>query len=40
MNQGIHIITPNKKLGSGPLEQYKAVRKIQVLGLVGKICFF
>ena len=30
MNQGIHIITPNKKLGSGPLEQYKAVRKIQV----------
>ena len=38
MNQGIHIITPNKKLGSGPLEQYKAVRKIQV-GLVGsRIC--
>jgi len=29
MKQGIHIITPNKKLGSGPLEQYQAVRKMQ-----------
>jgi len=29
MQQGMHIITPNKKCGSGPLEQYMAVRKIQ-----------
>jgi aspartokinase/homoserine dehydrogenase 1 len=26
--QGIHIVTPNKKLGSGPLQQYQAVKKI------------
>ncbi|KAG1680976.1 hypothetical protein FOA52_009935 [Chlamydomonas sp. UWO 241] len=29
MQSGIHIITPNKKCGSGPLEQYQAVRKVQ-----------
>lgn len=29
MKQGLNIITPNKKLGSGPLEQYQAVRKMQ-----------
>jgi homoserine dehydrogenase len=29
MKRGINIITPNKKLGSGPLEQYLAVRKMQ-----------
>jgi hypothetical protein len=29
MEQGIHIITPNKKLGSGPLQQYQAVRRMQ-----------
>jgi len=29
MQRGINIITPNKKLGSGPLEQYQAVRKMQ-----------
>lgn len=29
MSQGIHIITPNKKLGSGPLQQYLSVRKMQ-----------
>lgn len=28
MKQGINIITPNKKLGSGPMEQYNAVKKI------------
>ncbi len=28
MKQGIHIVTPNKKLGSGPLEQYQAVKKV------------
>jgi len=28
MTQGIHIITPNKKLGSGPMEQYQAVKKL------------
>lgn len=27
--QGLNIITPNKKLGSGPLQQYQAVRKMQ-----------
>jgi bifunctional aspartokinase / homoserine dehydrogenase 1 len=26
LKQGIHVITPNKKLGAGPLAQYKAVR--------------
>jgi hypothetical protein len=29
MQKGINIITPNKKLGSGPLQQYMAVRKMQ-----------
>lgn len=29
IKKGIHIITPNKKLGAGPLEQYLAVRKRQ-----------
>ena len=29
MEQGLNIITPNKKLGSGPLAQYRAVRKMQ-----------
>lgn len=29
MKDGVHIITPNKKMGSGPLEQYRAVRKTQ-----------
>ncbi|MEW5316770.1 MAG: hypothetical protein WDW38_008120 [Sanguina aurantia] len=32
MNKGIHIITPNKKMGSGPLELYSAMRKVQRLG--------
>ena len=29
MKQGVHVITPNKKLGSGPLAQYEALRRIQ-----------
>ncbi|GBF98799.1 bifunctional aspartate kinase homoserine dehydrogenase [Raphidocelis subcapitata] len=29
MRQGLHIVTPNKKLGSGPLAQYQAVRARQ-----------
>lgn len=29
MQKGIHIITPNKKLGSGPLDQYLALRSFQ-----------
>lgn len=29
MTHGIHLITPNKKLGSGPLDKYAAVRKMQ-----------
>ena len=29
MQKGIHIITPNKKLGSGPLDQYLALRTFQ-----------
>jgi len=29
ISKGIHIITPNKRLGSGDLEQYKAVRQTQ-----------
>jgi len=26
LKQGIHVVTPNKKLGAGPLDQYRAVR--------------
>lgn len=29
MSKGINIITPNKKLGSGPLDRYQAVRNLQ-----------
>lgn len=29
MKAGIHIITPNKKLNSGPLPQYLALRQFQ-----------
>jgi aspartokinase/homoserine dehydrogenase 1 len=29
MQKGIHIITPNKKLGSGPLDQYLELRQFQ-----------
>ncbi|CAK0785763.1 hypothetical protein CVIRNUC_008974 [Coccomyxa viridis] len=29
MQKGLHIITPNKKLNSGPLEQYLALRQFQ-----------
>eukprot|EP00892_Ulva_mutabilis_P007158 jgi/Ulvmu1/4814/UM020_0099.1 len=28
MRQGIHIVTPNKKLGAGPLERYHTVRNL------------
>jgi aspartokinase/homoserine dehydrogenase 1 len=29
MKQGLNIITPNKKLGSGPIERYQALRNLQ-----------
>lgn len=29
MQKGLHIITPNKKLNSGPLQQYLALRQFQ-----------
>ena len=29
MQRGLHIITPNKKLNSGPLERYLALRQFQ-----------
>lgn len=29
LQAGIHVITPNKKLNSGPLEQYSALRQFQ-----------
>ena len=29
MQKGIHIITPNKKLNSGPLDQYQALKQFQ-----------
>ena len=29
IKKGIHVVTPNKKLGSGPLDQYRAVRQSQ-----------
>jgi len=28
MKQGIHVVTPNKKLGSGPLTQYQAIKRV------------
>ena len=28
MERGAHVITPNKKLGSGPLGQYQAVKRL------------
>lgn len=28
MRQGIHIVTPNKKLGAGPLQRYHTVRNL------------
>ncbi|GLI70404.1 hypothetical protein VaNZ11_015124 [Volvox africanus] len=34
MEQGIHVVTPNKKLGSGPLEQYQSVRRMQREGYI------
>jgi hypothetical protein len=27
--QGLHIITPNKKLGAGPLQRYQQLRQLQ-----------
>jgi homoserine dehydrogenase len=32
MSQGVHVITPNKKLHSGPIERYNEVRKLQAEG--------
>lgn len=32
MEQGVHVITPNKKLHSGPIERYSAVRALQAQG--------
>ena len=29
MRKGIHVITPNKKLNSGPLSQYRELKKFQ-----------
>ncbi|QDZ23982.1 bifunctional aspartate kinase/homoserine dehydrogenase [Chloropicon primus] len=29
MESGVHVITPNKKVNSGPLERYNAVKKLQ-----------
>ena len=31
-SQGIHIVTPNKKLNSGPLAEYLAVKQLQRAG--------
>lgn len=28
MQQGIHVVTPNKKLGSGPLSQYQGIKRV------------
>jgi hypothetical protein len=32
MEQGIHVVTPNKKLNSGPLSEYLAVKQLQRAG--------
>ena len=29
LESGVHVITPNKKLHSGPLDRYKKVRQLQ-----------
>ena len=29
MKKGIHVITPNKKMNSGPLKQYRALKQFQ-----------
>ena len=29
MESGVHVITPNKKVNSGPLARYEAVKKLQ-----------
>ena len=29
MKKGIHVITPNKKMNSGPLAQYRALKQFQ-----------
>mmetsp|Transcript_12447 Transcript_12447/g.23420 ORF Transcript_12447/g.23420 Transcript_12447/m.23420 type:complete len:432 (+) Transcript_12447:38-1333(+) len=29
MESGVHVVTPNKKVNSGPLERYKAVKNLQ-----------
>ena len=29
MKKGIHVITPNKKMNSGPLNQYRALKQFQ-----------
>jgi hypothetical protein len=31
-SQGIHVVTPNKKLNSGPLAEYLAVKQLQRAG--------
>jgi bifunctional aspartokinase / homoserine dehydrogenase 1 len=28
MKSGVHVITPNKKMGSGPMEQYRTMQKL------------
>ena len=32
MAAGVHVVTPNKKLHSGPLPRYQAVRQLQAAG--------
>lgn len=42
MEAGVHVITPNKKLHSGPLDRYEAVRKLQADGAAHyfyEVCF-
>ena len=29
MKKGVHVITPNKKLNSGPLDQYRQLKQFQ-----------
>lgn len=42
MRKGIHVITPNKKLNSGPLEQYRALKQFQrdsYIHYLYEVCF-
>lgn len=38
LKRGIHVVTPNKKVNSGPLERYEAVRELQRQSYTHYLC--